>query len=83
MNCNIHLAYLFIVRLYYQPKVKEKEPHLAAKEFIKTFKSKYGDKHVGFYRGGYGKALEKAKRELRFLLVMLHDKSNDTTRFCR
>ena len=52
-------------------------------EFAREFEAKYGRDHVPFHRSSYNKALEEAKKDLRFLLVYLHCPSHqDTQRFC-
>jgi FAS-associated factor 2 len=52
--------------------------------FIDEFKRKYGDQHPNFYRGSYPQALTEAKRELRFLLVYLHNELHQNTfNFCQ
>lgn len=59
-------------------------------EFIREFNAKYGgsqedeEDRVPFHTGSYSRALEDAKRDLRFLLVYLHCPSHqDTDEFCR
>lgn len=53
-------------------------------DFIADFDAKYGRDHVPFHSGSYSRALEEAKRDLRFLLVYLHCPSHqDTEQFCR
>ncbi|KAL2913390.1 UBX domain-containing protein 10 [Polyrhizophydium stewartii] len=48
------------------------------------FVEQYGDKHPAFYAGTYMQALDAAKREIRYLLVVLHsDEHDDTPAFCR
>lgn len=53
-------------------------------EFIRTYEDRYGSTHPVFYQGTFSQALNDAKRELRFLLVYLHDAdATDTELFCR
>lgn len=53
-------------------------------EFISRFEAQYGEQHPQFLRGSYEDALNKAKRDLRFLLVYLHSQDHSSTeRFCR
>lgn len=53
-------------------------------EFISEFNAKYGRDHVAFHTGSYSRALEEAKRDLKFLLVYLHSPSHqDTKSFCQ
>ena len=52
-------------------------------EFIHSFNRKYGRDHLPFHTGSYSKALEEAKRDLRFLLVYLHSSCHqDSEKFC-
>lgn len=52
--------------------------------FIVEFDAKYGSDHVQFHTGSYSKALEEAKRDLKFLLVYLHSATHqDTDEFCQ
>ncbi|KAI8350906.1 thioredoxin-like protein [Choanephora cucurbitarum] len=63
---------------------RRKPPSVLAAEFKQQFESKYGPDHIPFFQGGYSEALEKAKRDLLFLLVVLHSSDHDETdRFCR
>ncbi|KAI8878707.1 UBX-domain-containing protein, partial [Backusella circina FSU 941] len=84
---NITLTLLSIAsRLIYRPAIthRQREPRLLATEFINTFEAKYGSTHVDFFRGGYSQALEKARRELRFMLVLLQsDDHDETDSFCK
>lgn len=53
-------------------------------DFIKTYEEKYSNTHPVFYQGTYAQALNDAKRELKFLLIYLHNEEGvDTTAFCR
>ncbi|XP_057655911.1 FAS-associated factor 2 [Diorhabda carinulata] len=52
-------------------------------DFIKLYEEKYSQTHPVFYQGTFSQVLNDAKRELRFLLVYLHDsKATDTDSFC-
>ncbi|XP_070534832.1 FAS-associated factor 2-like [Ptychodera flava] len=52
--------------------------------FIRSYEETYGPVHPIFYQGTYGQALNDAKRELKFLLVYLHNEDHqDTDEFCR
>lgn len=61
------------------------DPRTAAAKFIREFETKYNSEtHVPFFEGGYSQALETARRDLRFLLVVLQcDEHDDTDKFCR
>lgn len=53
-------------------------------EFTESFEAKHGANHVDFFKGGYSQALEKARKELRFMLVILQsDDHDDTQEFSR
>lgn len=55
-----------------------------AYEFNEAFEEKYGRHHVEFFIGGYSQALEKARKDLLFMLViLLSEDHDDTPAFCR
>lgn len=55
-----------------------------AQQFKRDFELKFGETHVDFFQGGYSQALERARRDLRFLFVILQsDEHDDTEEFCR
>ncbi|CEP19525.1 hypothetical protein [Parasitella parasitica] len=63
---------------------RKRDPRVLAVEFVETFERNYGPRHIEFFRGGYSQALEKARKDLRFMLVLLHsDDHDDTEAFCR
>ncbi len=63
--------------------VQATRPEEDVAEFINSFNRKYGRDHLTFHTGSYFKALEEAKRELRFLMVYLHSSCHqDTEKFC-
>ncbi|CAH0564151.1 unnamed protein product [Brassicogethes aeneus] len=67
--------------LEYRPRT---DPVEEVMDFIRTYEDRYTSVHPVFYRGTFSQALNDAKRELRFLLVYLHDDaSRDTEQFCR
>ncbi|OQR79654.1 FAS-associated factor 2-B-like [Tropilaelaps mercedesae] len=54
------------------------------RQFIKEFTDRYGSVVPTFLETSYNQALSRAKAELRFLLVYLHNASHeDTDHFCR
>jgi FAS-associated factor 2 len=54
-----------------------------SKPFHEKFKELYGEKGPVFLQGSYSQALEKAKQDLLFLLVILHSEDHDDThQFC-
>jgi FAS-associated factor 2 len=79
----------FASRIWFQRQsiTAHREPRDArvlAYEFKQTFESKHGKRHVEFFQGGYSQALEKARKELKFLLVILQsDDHDDTDLFCK
>ncbi|XP_018574104.1 FAS-associated factor 2 [Anoplophora glabripennis] len=60
------------------------DPVQEVMEFIRTYEEKYSREHPVFYQGTFSQVLNDAKRELRFLLIYLHDsEATDTELFCR
>ncbi|TPX69269.1 hypothetical protein SpCBS45565_g02606 [Spizellomyces sp. 'palustris'] len=56
----------------------------AAARFLLDFEQTYGTQHPQFFQGTYTQALQKAKSEIRYLLVYLHSpEHDDTSGFCR
>ncbi|KAI1318779.1 hypothetical protein EDD11_005850 [Mortierella claussenii] len=54
-----------------------------AARFLREYEESYGTEHPNFYAGGYSAALNKAKNDLRFLVVYLHSDEHDATdAFC-
>ena len=63
---------------------RSRPPEEDVADFISEFNAKYGRDHVAFHTGSYSRALEEAKRDLKFLLVYLHSPSHqDTKSFCQ
>lgn len=63
---------------------QRQDPRTVAARFLREFELKYGETHIDFFQGGYSQALEIARRDLRFLLVVLQsDEHDDTDAFCR
>ncbi|KAI7899724.1 uncharacterized protein BX663DRAFT_520214 [Cokeromyces recurvatus] len=81
----------FASRLIYRPAItsnnnnnRKRDPRVLAAEFIELFEFKYGPRHIDFFKGGYSQALEKARKDLRFMLVLLQSNDHDDTEnFCR
>lgn len=72
----------YIARLFFScPTItnRNRDPRVLAVEFIEIFESKYGQQHIEFFKGGYSQALEKARKDLRFLLVILQSDDHDDT----
>lgn len=60
------------------------DPHLDVLRFRESFNEEFGFQHPEFFSGTYAQVLEKAKKDLQFLLVYLHSQNHpDTNRFCR
>ncbi|KAI8900289.1 hypothetical protein BC833DRAFT_582547 [Globomyces pollinis-pini] len=60
------------------------DPKNTAKTFIAYFKKRFGDKSPPFFEGSYTQALDIAKKDLKYLLVMLYSEDHDDTlKFCR
>ncbi|KAJ3033770.1 FAS-associated factor 2 [Rhizophlyctis rosea] len=63
---------------------RSNDPRAAAARFLLNYEQSYGDRHPDFYQGSYSQALEAAKRDLRYLVVVLHSSEHDDTdAFCR
>ncbi|PWW79836.1 hypothetical protein C7212DRAFT_355586 [Tuber magnatum] len=64
---------------------RSQNPRDTAARFIRLFEEEYGtDTGLEFFEGGYAQALDLAKNELRFLLVVLQsDEHDDTASFNR
>jgi FAS-associated factor 2 len=61
----------------------EPSPDQLAREFQQQFREQYGEKGPQFFEGSYSQALETAKKELQYLLVLLHSEDHDDThQFC-
>lgn len=54
-------------------------PQDTAARFIREFEEQYGTHSVGFLENGYNMALEKAHKDLKFLLVVLLSPEHDDT----
>ncbi|CAG8582239.1 155_t:CDS:2 [Acaulospora colombiana] len=51
-------------------------------QFIQNFEEKYGVAHPDFFQGTYSQALDRAKNDHRFLMVILEaDEHDDTAKF--
>ncbi|KAK9885214.1 hypothetical protein WA026_010718 [Henosepilachna vigintioctopunctata] len=70
-----------LLGIEYQRRV---EPLQEVMEFIHEYDEKICDTHPVFYQGTFSQVLNDAKRELRFLLVYLHNTSStEAEMFCR
>ncbi|KAF2138148.1 uncharacterized protein K452DRAFT_301509 [Aplosporella prunicola CBS 121167] len=50
-----------------------------AARFIREFEEEYGSHNLPFFEGGYAQAFDQAKKELKFLLVLLVSPEHDDT----
>jgi FAS-associated factor 2 len=55
------------------------KPRDAAARFIREFEEEYGANELPFFENGYAQALDAAKRDLKFLLVVLVSPEHDDT----
>ncbi|KAF9985089.1 hypothetical protein BGZ65_011761 [Modicella reniformis] len=66
------------------PSRPPQDPTSVAARFLTEYEESYGTTHPNFFAGGYSAALNKAKNDLRFLVVYLHSDEHDATdSFCR
>ena len=54
-------------------------PRDAAARFAREFEEEYGSNPLSFYENGYAQALDSAKNDLKFLLVLLLSPEHDDT----
>lgn len=54
-------------------------PRDTAARFIREFEEEYGSHQIPFFEGGYAQAFDLAKKELKFLLVVLISPEHDET----
>ena len=54
-------------------------PRDTAARFAREFEEEYGTHELPFYEGGYAQAYDLAKKELRFLMVVLFSPEHDDT----
>ncbi|KAF9428052.1 hypothetical protein BGZ94_003498 [Podila epigama] len=66
------------------PSRPPQDPGSVAARFLREYEEAYGTQHPNFYAGGYSAALNRAKDELKFLVVYLHSDEHDATeKFCK
>ncbi|KAF9175246.1 hypothetical protein BGX21_006533 [Mortierella sp. AD011] len=66
------------------PSRPPQDPASVAARFLREYEESYGTVHPNFYAGGYSAALNKAKNDLKFLVVYLHSDEHDATEsFCK
>lgn len=77
----------FFYSLFHDPNrllAIDYDPLANVAEFVIDYNQKYGTNHVDFYQGSYAQAVNEAKRDLRFLLVYIHQNENkDCNMFAR
>ncbi|KAI9355076.1 ubiquitin-related domain-containing protein [Zopfochytrium polystomum] len=62
-----------------QQSASSNDPQAAAARFLLSYEQLYGTEHPQFFLGTYSQALDVAKRELRYLFVILHSPDHDDT----
>ncbi|KAF9335738.1 hypothetical protein BGZ91_010375 [Linnemannia elongata] len=66
------------------PSRPPQDPTSVAARFLRDYEESYGTVHPNFHAGGYSAALNKAKNDLKFLVVYLHSDEHDATdKFCK
>lgn len=55
------------------------KPRDAAARFKRELEEEYGENSIAFYEGGYAQALDLAKKDLKFLLIILTSPEHDDT----
>lgn len=55
------------------------DPKDTAAKVIRTFEETYGEKGIKFFEGGFAQAFDEAKKDLKFLLVILQSDEHDAT----
>ncbi|KAG1472325.1 hypothetical protein G6F56_001605 [Rhizopus delemar] len=80
--------YHIVVRLLYKPSIAttapRRDPRSEADRFLRDFESTYGTIHPDFFEGSYTQALNVAKKELKYLVVILEsEEHDDNDAFCR
>ncbi|KAK4511466.1 jun-like transcription factor [Mucor velutinosus] len=77
----------FTARLLYRPSITgpRRDARTEADRFLRDFESTYGTTHPEFFsEGGYTQALKAAKKELKYMLVILcSEEHDDNNAFCR
>ncbi|KAI8049802.1 thioredoxin-like protein [Gilbertella persicaria] len=77
----------YTARLFYRPSITapRRDPRSEADRFLREFESCFGTHHPPFFHeGGYAKALQVAKDQLKYLLVILTSEEHDHHEaFCR
>ena len=57
------------------------KPRDAAARLKREVEEEYGENNISFYEGGYAQALDLAKKDLKFLLVILTSPEHDDTSY--
>lgn len=75
-----------IARLLYRPSITapRRDARSEADRFLRDFEHTYGFTHPTFFDGGYTQALTTAKKELKYVLIILcSEEHDDNDKFCR
>ncbi|KAG0013100.1 hypothetical protein BGZ80_011284 [Entomortierella chlamydospora] len=89
IRCYMELLDLLLLAITGQstrssPSRPPQDPASVAARFLREYEESYGTVHPNFYAGGYSVALNKAKSDLKFLVVYLHSDEHDATEsFCK
>lgn len=82
--CLITVSFVPFFKLSRTIRNRSSNPKDVAIQFQRKFDQRFGDKGPRFYEGSYTQALDNAKQNLKYLLVVLHSEDHDDTeRFCR
>lgn len=76
----------FAARLLYRPSITapRRDARSEADRFLRDFEHTYGFTHPTFFDGGYTQALTTAKKELKYVLIILcSEEHDDNDKFCR
>src|SRR3569833_2580440 len=58
---------------------RQQQPQVTAARFMRVFEEQYGSDSLPFFEGGYANAYDAAKKDLKFLLVVLLSPEHDDT----
>lgn len=78
----LEIASAFWVFFEATPIPVDYDPLANIAEFAIQYNTNFGTNHVDFYQGSYSQAVNEAKRDLKFLVVYIHQNNNaDCTTF--
>ncbi|CEP17205.1 hypothetical protein [Parasitella parasitica] len=86
-SCGLSVCFTTTARLLYRPSISapRRDARSEADRFLRDFESTYGTTHpVFFSEGGYTQALRAARKEFKYMLVVLcSEEHDDNARFCK